>query len=514
MESMSSIASYASLACTGIFLFYVLWHSFRGFFRGALKQLLRIAFVLAAAFIAFVATNSLWKGVLNILDGRTVESFFETAGIELPEQILNVLSTFDIQVAEYVLALPIGVVVMPLLFAAIFFVVNIILKPVYLIIATVFLGLLNKLIPATRITGLVLGAVEGVIVASVILLPFAGISEICNDAYVMITETNEERGFEETEAEKAFCEYIQPFAENPVLGFVDSIGSELVLDRLASFEDGDVTLNMRDEFASVIRFAFVDIPAFKDTNWLALTDQDKAVIDDVVDFVSESDYKASIVAELLGTMTSIITKDETSSDSATADVISAIFDIFADIDRDELPDVLNTFKEFYFLASDEGILNGFSTGDKETLTNAFTQKDESGETTILKMIAILNKNERTKILVTTISKMTITVLSESAGLDEDAIAKYNDMKESVSGIVNGIDTTKPKEEQIADVSAPLAETFERNGLNVDAETVDQMAEYIVDNYAEVENISEEEFDMILLNYYQSYQNGQLEVAPQ
>ena len=507
MMTLGTIPAYASLACIAIFAFYVIWHIFKGFGRGVFQQLFHLGFVVISIAVSFVITNNLWNSSLNILDGHTVEEFIQLYQLPVPENIVAALATFDIQIVEYIFLLPVGVVIMPFIFMAIFFVLNIVMKLFYAITIGAFkIGIGESLV--TRIPGLVLGAVEGVIVATVVLLPFAGVSDICDDAYVMITETNEERGFEETAAEKAFVEYIQPFSENPVLGMIDQYAGGLILDRFSTFEDGDTMINLRDEFASMIRFGFVDIPALKETDWLALDDMDKEVVDDITDFVADSPYKAAIVAEMLGSIDQLVDSLGASEGDGASDVFLAIFKVFSDIDRDELPDVLHVFEDFYFLASDEGLLTGFATGDRVALTNAFTKKDENGVTTLSKMNGILEKNERTSALVKTFAKMTITVLSDSMGLDENAITKYNDMKGELDNAITSLDTAKTKEEQVADMSGALAETFESNGMNVEEGAINNMASYIVENYSDVENLSDDDLDDIMLNYYQASKDSQ------
>ena len=119
------------------------------------------------------------------------------------------------------------------------------------------------------------------------------------------------------------------------------------------------------------------------------------------------------------------------------------------------------------------------------------------------MTGVLKTNARTSTLVTTLTKMTITVLGQSMGLDENAITKYNDMKSQLTSTINAIDSTKTKEEQISDVSASLTETFAKNGLTVEPGAVDNMAANIVENYAGSDELTEEQFNDIMLNYYQA-----------
>ena len=506
MLALGTVPAYASLFCMGVFVFYVIWHALRGFRRGIFKQLFHTAFVIISAVVAFIGANSVGGYLLNVMDGRTVDeiaAMVETNfKFKIPENVIEILSTFDLQALEHVLMLPLGVIVLPFVFMAIFFVVNLVLKFLYLFTVGMFKLDMGKNV-ATKVPGLGLGIVEGVVVATMVLLPFGGVADIAEDAYDMIVEANEERGFEETKAEKTFKNYLQPFSDNPILQFVDSIGNDIILDNLATFEDGDTKLNMREEVSSVIRFSFVDLPALKGTNWMELTEKDKVVIDDIVDFVSESDYKASIVAEILSSVDHFIDLFGVSDEDGSADVIVAFFGVFDNIDREDLPGVLKTFKEFYFHASDGGILNGFASGDRVALTVAFTKKDEEGKTSMEKTISVLESNERTAPLVTTLTKMTITVLSQSVGLDENAITKYNDMRSDLSSTLSSIDKTKTKEEQVADVSSSLAESFEKNGMHVETGAIDKMAEHIVENYSESSELTDEEFNDIMLNYYQA-----------
>lgn len=500
MLSLGTIPAYISLGCIGVFLLCVIWHTIRGYKRSVFKQLLHLALVGVSIAAAFFISNFLWTRSLNLLDEYTLEDLFGLIGVTMPESIMGTLNLFDHAVIEYILMLPIGVVVMPAVFMLLFFVINSIMKFVYLILSGFLFFATGDHIVA-KVSALILGALEGALVASVILLPVASVADLAEDAYDMIVEVNDERGVEESTAEKYYVEYVSPFAENPALDLIDKLGSDVLLNKLASVEDGGVILNMRDEFASVIRFAFADIPALKDTDWLNLTEQDKAVINDIVDFVATSPYKATIITEMLGYMDSVVGIDDMGESSG--EIIIALFDIFDNIEREELPDVLHVFTDFYFLVSDEGILGGFSSGDRTVLTKAFTEKDENGNTTLSRMTAILERNERTAPLVSTFTKMTITVLSNSMGIDQDAITKYNDMKSSIGGALKAIDTTKSEEEQVADMSAALAEAFANNGMSVEEGAINNMAKGIIENYSGSENISDSDFDSIMLGYYQA-----------
>ena len=506
MIQLGTIPAYLSLAIIAIFAFYVIWHSIRGYQRGVFKQLFHLLFVVIAIVVSYFATTYLWTISLSILDGYTIESLLQLFGVTLPENLSSAFAAFDMQVVEYIMLLPVGVIAMPFVFMMVFFVVNIVLKLFYVITV----GLLK--IPyaqskASEIPGMLLGLVEGVLVASMILLPFADASDLANDAYVMMEETRDERGLGETDGEKFLAEYVVPLSSNPVLKAIGLLGAENLLNGFASFEDSYGVTNLRDEFASTVKLAFLDFASLHDADWMQLAQHHKSAIEDIVDSIEDSRYKTEILSEMLSCIGILLdaSGSETGTD-AKSDIILALFSVFDNLESNELDGVLDVFAEFYFHMSDEGILKAYENGDDDELVNLFTKRNAAGKTNLTVMTEILNKNERTTLLSSKITKLSISILSGGKGMAADAGAKYESVKGSVNNAIANIDASKPKDEQISDMSETIKTSMAGNGITIESEVADDMAKYIIDNHSGKTSLTDAEFDDALLYYYQAKKN--------
>ena len=355
----------------------------------------------------------------------------------------------------------------------------------------------------SEVLGFILGLAEGLLVAFMILLPFADISDISTDAYHMIEETREERGLEETSAERFLVNYAVPLEGNPVLKVINSVGGEALLDRFASFEDGVGTLNMRDEYTSMVKLAFLDFASLHDADWMQLAEHHKHAIEDIVDSIDDSRYKTEILTELLGCMGHLLDGSNAATDAASKSIVLSLFTVFNGIEPDELNGVVTVFEEFYFHLSDEGILKAFENADNDALVLLFTKTNKDGKTNLNVASDIFNKNERTKILSTQITKLSISALSGVNGMDDMVDAKYANVKGTMDSALAGLDTTKPKEEQVASMSETITSSMADNGMTIEPEVADDMAEYIVEKHGGKTTLTEEEFNDALLYYYQA-----------
>lgn len=512
MIAQGTVPAYLSLGIIAIFAFLVIWHSIRGYQRGVFKQIFHVVFVLVSVAVSYFVTAYLWSISLSILDGYTIESLLGLFGVTLPENVADAFNSFDMQVVEYIMLLPVGVIVMPFIFMTVFFVLNLVLKIFYVVIV----GILHIPYPQSKLTevlGFIVGMAEGVLVAFMILLPFADVSSISTEAYHMMEETREERGLEETDAEKLLVSYAVPLEQNPVIKLMNSLGGEALLDGFASFEDGNGGMNLRDEYASMLKLAFLDFASLHDADWMYLADHHKLAIDDIVDSIEDSRYKTEILSEVLSSIGHLVGAGSEQDSDPKSGIILALFSIFDGLESDELNDVLTVFKEFYYLLSDERILSSFETGDNDALVSLFTDIGADGKTTLQRMTDILNKSARTANLTTQITKLSISVLAGGKGMDIQADAKYESVKSSLETTLASIDTSKPKEEQVSDMSETIKSSLADNGMTIEPEVADDMAKYIIENHAGKTELNEADFNDALLYYYQAKKNYDSAVSP-
>ena len=139
------------------------------------------------------------------------------------------------------------------------------------------------------------------------------------------------------------------------------------------------------------------------------------------------------------------------------------------------------------------------------MTDILTRKDENGETVVNKVIAILKSNERTKPIVVTLTKISVSSMANKLGTGEDTAAIYENVKSGVNETLKIKKTDyQSTEEYTAAVSASLDQTLTDNGIELEADIVDSMAQYVTDNYSDVESVTDEELNDIILSYYDAY----------
>jgi len=109
-------------------------------------------------------------------------------------------------------------------------------------------------------------------------------------------------------------------------------------------------------------------------------------------------------------------------------------------------------------------------------------------------------------MVSALTQLSVALLCESLGLDEDATQLYEDVKGSVNDVLTMNKSDFETEEEYKEqVSADLDQALANNNLNVDEETKKTMVDYIADNYGDHEGeITDKEINDALLSYYKAY----------
>lgn len=512
--------SYVALGILGVFAYLIIWHLLHGLRRGIFRQIAHTAIMLLAAVVAFFGTKMFCNELFSVLEGTTVEELLAQAGASgMDQATLDILNSIDITTLEYILALPLGVIVTPLIFMLAFAVLNVLFRIIYIIVTRV--AHISKGGGAVRrLTGLLLGACEGLIIAAIIFLPFAALTGAADQVMSAVVDGDDEgnaageQGAGDTadsgesfDLEEVYTEYLEPLVAHPAFQISRTIGGEFVLDSLATFELGDNKINVRTEFGGIMKLLLVDAATLGEADFNNLSAENKDAINAIVNYVDSSDYMATIITGVLNVMTDIL-EDQMADSGANSgegiDFVTPMFEIFKGIKADEVGSVLETFKEFYFLISDEGVLAAISSGDQEDLAEMFAKTDANGKSVLTRAMSILNGNTRTSVLVTTLTEMTFAMMLEDSEMGEEVKEIYNDVKTEVNTIVSSIDTTKPREEQVADVTESLNSALVTNDIEIEEEIVTEIADYIVENYAGQESITEAEFNEAMLQYYDAY----------
>ena len=479
---------------------------YKGARRGFSRQLVRFITIIASVFLSVYLVRLGSTAFMAWVDGQSTSDiieFVDSLGFPFSESFVGKLISYvDTSTANYILAIPLALVIAPVSFSLCFIVVSGLMLIVHAIVAGIFGFFKRRNNALTRFFGLLLGALQGALVSLILIAPLAGILSNATEAI----EAHRNNTEESSTAIEYYDEYIEPFTEIPLIKASGAIGGNLIYDLLSTVTIDGVKYKMADTVATPALKISMAIENFGDFDWKSATEENERALRDIIEAFDDSDYTAILLSDVLSSFSAAYADGVVSFDlpSPLDEVVGAAVGAFGGIDKDSLPATLNTAADAYFLLSKEGVLFALE-GDPDAVTDILTRKDENGETVVNKVIAILKSNERTRPIVVTLTKISVSSMANKLGTGEDTAAIYENVKSGVNETLKIKKTDyQSTEEYTAAVSASLDQTLTDNGIELEADIVDSMAQYVTDNYSDVESVTDEELNDIILSYYDAY----------
>lgn len=533
-----TFSSFAGIA-VAVFLVCVLWGAFQGWRRSIFRQGIHVVITLIIAVIAFSITTNTCDSIFASFNDMSVADFiasleaeFEASGDETPQALVDFLETFSMDTIGYVVAIVFNTLLAPLVFTVLFVLITIAGK--------IVTGIVCFFVPkgktlTFRLLGIAGGVIEGALIAGVVLLPLVGWVNIAGNA---VQTVKEEADLENDPTASAIVEFyddtVTPLEDHVIFKMVGSLGGNDALTKLATIENDGEDKDLRDEFGAVTKLG-VSAMKLSETDFKALTEQDKAAINSLIDGTSDSVILSKIVCSAMNGVANGIQKGsiEFWLDDPYGEAVDEIVDMLKTMTTDTMKDDLTTLTNLYYLLSDEGVLavfedkgDGTVEASTDDLNKALTKTDENGKTVINRAIDILDENPRTQGLVKVLGKISVTILYQEMGISKDgeAVAEaYEAVSDGVKEILT-IDTTgKEKEEVASEVSAKLTETLnsiditvgETSAADITQETIDKMADYVAGELIDgsislddAENVSDADVLNVLLSYYSSLNSSE------
>lgn len=531
-----TFSSFAAIAVV-VFLAFALWGAFQGFRRSIFRQVIHVVVTFITAVIAFSLTSGACDAILEsfveLTPAEFVASLEETLlenGVVLTEEVKNVLINFDMSTIGYALALIINTIAAPAVFAILFGIIAVVGK----VVTSVVCFFVPKGQTLTfKILGIVGGVIEGALIAGVVLLPLVGWVNIAGGAVDVVRENAPADDTDATEVVEFYDEVVLPLEKHVIFQMVGSLGGNDALTKLATIEVDGENKDLRPEFNTLIKLSY-SVSKLSSSDLLNLTEGDKAIIDNIIDDCDSSIIISRIACGVINGLADAIEEGAIPvevTDNYHAIIMEAVSILGSEkTNTTTLKANLTTFKNIYYILSDEGVLSVFNVegGDATTtedqLTEALTKKDAEGNTVLNKVINELDKNENTRSLIPLVGKLAIAAIYDSLGIPENAEEAYEKVKEGIQDVLT-TDTSAPDaKETIADT---LEDTLEGIGITVSengedgtisSEAIDTMAEYVIEKQDEikerlesenidVENISDADILNVLLSYYTKYLEG-------
>lgn len=509
MFSGDKIATYINVGILAYFALAAIIEMLFGLKRGWKRQLTHICFSAVGIIGAFFITKLILGSI------KIDEATIETALSSLPQMdgetldlISSIVRSMEPELLEIVLKLPASTIIAPLLFTAVFIALNLILKIICLIV-NVFVPKARR--RSSRLIGMAIGLIEGAAVAAFILLPVCAYSTMAEETAVIIDESDM-AGTEDIKA--AYNNYVSPLSKNPVVKVTGFIGGNAIINSLANAEVDNKTVNMRDELIGAVRIA-AGSQGISEINWAKLSENDKKLLDEYVSSITDSTFYTYSFAGVFRAFATVYEKGEVGSvvdESAGALIGELVHDaigVLGTSDHTTVSEDLVTIKEMFFILSDGDVVtatNAFMDGEINQLRMIETLNTPYGDTTVLgALIDTLRTNARTDALVETMTRLALSVMSELMSLGEEAAMIYDNVMTGLDTVNNiNPESYSTPDEYKAAIEDTISQTLTDNGITVDPEILDDLANHAIDLKAHDDHLDESDIQDVLMKYFDAY----------
>ncbi len=528
-QSPAAIATYVMLGLVGLL---ALIGALKGLSRGISRQIVRSLTIIISVVLSIFAVKFAYGFIFGYFDGKTIQDILNqiaSYGVQINMEEMAWLNNFDTETVKYILAIPLALVIMPIVFTILFVVISALMLIVHAIISGIlgFRKRNNNFF--TRILGMALGAVQGAFVAIVLLVPILGIASTAS-ASVETLRQNEVKNETEAQVIELYDNYVKEAIDSPVFTYLNNFGGNFMYRILATANVAGENVVMPEQLDPVVS-AYLEYSAnLVGADFKNLTPENKQAIKAIIAEIEASNYYSPLLAGLVRGASLTLTEGEflAELEEPIKSTAISIISIFHTADKYNISTDLNTFCDLYFLLSDEGILNamgGAGEGEEQPdIMQLLSKKDENGKTTISRVIDVLSANDRTKPIVSSLTKLSIAIISSSAGdaLPPDSAEKveevYNTVKDGLNTVVQvKRDDYATEEEYKGAVSSSLenvlvdssilsSEFIEENREEVD-KVLDVVADHVIENFGDVEEVTDEHITEVILEYYEAYVNG-------
>lgn len=480
---------------------------YKGARRGFSRQLIRFISVIVSLLLSIYLVRLGTAASMAWLEGQTAESIsaaVDGLGIPFSESFAGQLfSHLETSTMSHTVAIPLALVIAPIAFSVCFFISSLLILIVHAIVSGLFGFFKRRNNAITRFFGLLLGGAQGVLVSLLLLVPISG---LCANARTAIEDYKTESGVEEAPATVFYEDFIEVYAENPIIKMSGALGGRFIYNTVSTLTVDGVKYKMTETVATPIIEAYNSYCKTGEFDWKATTQENETGIRQIINILNESEYGKILVSGVLDSFAKAYADGVIVFElpSPLDEVVASAVSVFDGIDKDTLLPTLNTVADAYFLLSSEGVFAAMEQ-NPDTVTDVLTRNDAEGNTVVTKVITLLKSNERTKPVVITLTKISVSAMAEKLGTGEDTAELYENVK---SGFNETLKINKSDyatdEEYTSAISDSLDQTLKANGIEIEVEIVDEMADYVAENFSEVENVTDEELNDIILSYYDAY----------
>ena len=485
-----------------------------GLMRGFSKSVVRIFTVAASAVCALICV----MGISNIIvktalgSGGEIETVEELLNKYFPGFVKGMPNVFKPLVAEMsaetatVFAMMVvAVLISPILLIAFFYLFKVLSMLIYELLSGLSGIISYGKGTVSTILGGVVGLAQGLLIAAVIIIPIRG---VCG-----VAESAREPLIGERENPNAYLvqvyDIVDDVSDNPVFDLVDKFGGNTVFNKMITVKIADKKYNMGEECVDAVRILTDLLPlATPDFDWKNPTEEQKNALSTAIVDLGNDELIASLSADVMRGVARCIRGNyiNLGLSGSSKVLMNDVMSVFATTTKDTVEGDMDLLIDIYIIICDRHLMDAYVNGNAESIRDALTNKDENGVSGIDLILERLNEYDRAEPIVTSFTKLSISNMMGSLGMDQTTEQLYEDVKGSVAPILeyNKSDFETEEEYRTA-VSDSLNQAFIDNNLTVEESVKNSMVDYIAENYGDFEGeITDKEINDAILSYYKSY----------
>lgn len=486
----------------GLALSAVLGGAALGFKRGIGKQTIKLVLMLGSIVLSFWVSMKIYPLVYGFIAGRPIADTCAMIGITFDPTTAGIINSVEIEAAAYILAIPLMLVLIPIIAMLIFAIASGLLMIPSLFICGV-LGFGNKYNNIfTRMGGAAIGAIEFFVALCVVLAPFVGIVNVAGDAI-----KNAEAKYPDAANTVAIGTIYHSNAEkletNRVFKFIDS-NFGYMYDEYTDLEMNGHEVQM-EKVASDFFELFVLYGELGGANFDSPSPEVKETMNTMVEVFGKDEYMTTIASGVVKSASSAMINGniQLNIEEPMATFVHSLLNVFATSDKTTIEADLKTVLSIYYVITDSGAIGNM--GDQNAMLQSFLTQDEEGKSVINLILETLDSNPRFSHVSADLSDFAMSMLMQGMGNDGDVKETLDEVKGTLNNIVSiNKEDYATEEEYKADVSKEIDDTLKNNGLELTDEQLSKVTDYVITEFEGKEEITDMDMALFMAKYYDVY----------
>ena len=520
--SKGSIGSYASIGVLALIGICAILGVYFGLMRGFSKSVIRLFTVGASAVCTLFAVKWISKMIVEysekVSDGGNkslidvLNSYFPKQIESTPDMFKTIFAEVDSKTATYFAMMIIAIALSPVLFIAIFQ----LLKTITFFIYALLSGLAGAISYGKGIVSTVLGGVmgllQGLIIAAVIIFPISGLCNVATEAKDSLLNDSETPN---EYLEMAYENVIDDLSANPIFDLIAQFGgNDLYKDMITVNINGE-SVYMGEECIGSVKLIADMIPILNPSfDWKNPTVDERQALEKIVVDIGKDELVAEFSADMMRGVAKAVheSKLNLGLSGATDALVNDVLGMFSTSTKDTIQGDLQVTVDVYFIMCDHNLIYSFTNSEHLDMRELLTNKDASGKTTASAIIDRLNQYDRAQPIVTSFTKISLSVMHGSESFGEESDQLYEKVKGGVSDAISHNRSDYGTEEEYREaVSGDIDAALESNNISVSPAVKEDMVNYIAEKYGDYEGeITDAEVNDALLSYYEAYANNKSE----